>query len=117
MSVSSIVTGYVELSQPATTRDIKALIKGSSLESTHEALGKLVADHAEQVMSKRLSVLDILEVYPDIEISFSVRVLFDILPTTTLNAYHRLISQCYRLCVFASTLSRPRHCGTLDVQR
>jgi cytochrome P450 / NADPH-cytochrome P450 reductase len=69
INVHSLLSGYVELSQPASKGDIRVLRKYSS-GPTKAALDTLLASHSELVMPIRLSVLDILERHPDITISF-----------------------------------------------
>ena len=62
-----MLSGYVELSQPAGTREIRKLLQAESSEATIKALKDF---SAETLVAKRLSVLDILEEYPDIKIPF-----------------------------------------------
>ncbi|KAJ7452215.1 fatty acid hydroxylase [Mycena latifolia] len=64
-----ILTGYVELAQPATTQDLEILAQAATTEGTKSSLKKLKEAHAEAVMGRRLSVLQILEAHPDINIS------------------------------------------------
>lgn len=71
ITVLSLLSGYVELSQPATTRDLRALADVESSEKTRNALQALQSSHTEQVMAKRLSLLDILEEYPDVKLTFA----------------------------------------------
>jgi cytochrome P450 / NADPH-cytochrome P450 reductase len=66
-----IFSGYVELSQPATTRDLRSLIEGSTTGSTRADLEGLTTEYAEKVLAKRLSVLDILEAHQDIKLSLT----------------------------------------------
>jgi cytochrome P450/NADPH-cytochrome P450 reductase len=70
INVQLLLSGYVELSQPASSSDIRILIKHASDSSTKEALDRLLGSHSELVMSVRLSVLDILERHNDIAIPF-----------------------------------------------
>jgi cytochrome P450/NADPH-cytochrome P450 reductase len=69
INVHALLSGYVELSQPASSGDIRALLKYTP-EANKQALDTLLASHAELVMSVRLSVLDILERHKDIAIPF-----------------------------------------------
>ncbi|KAJ7181531.1 fatty acid hydroxylase [Mycena crocata] len=64
-----ILAGYVELSQPATTRDLTTLALASTTEGTRSYLKGLTACYAEAVQAKRLSVLQILENHPNINVS------------------------------------------------
>ncbi|KZP32063.1 cytochrome P450 [Athelia psychrophila] len=68
VSLAEVLSGYVELSQPATTRDLRTMIDAAS-PTTREALDGLVAAYAEKVLAPRLSVLDILEQHADIALS------------------------------------------------
>lgn len=70
-SLAEILGGYVELSQPATSRDLRSLIEVSTMDSTRAILKGLSAAYTEKVLAKRLSVLDILEAYKDIKLSLS----------------------------------------------
>ncbi|KAH9931026.1 cytochrome P450 [Amylocystis lapponica] len=70
ISIFDLLTGYVELSQPATTRDLRTLASAENSEESSGVLKDLSAAYAEKVLSKRLSVLDILEDNPDIKLSF-----------------------------------------------
>ena len=69
VNLSEILSGYVELSQPATTRDLRSLAEASSEDSTRAALYTLLSSYSDQVLTKRLSVLDILEKHRDIKLS------------------------------------------------
>ncbi|KAF9812238.1 hypothetical protein IEO21_06278 [Rhodonia placenta] len=68
ISVSALLLGYVELSQPATSRDLRVLASASGAPA--EAILELASSYAEKVLSKRISVLDILEEYPNIKLPF-----------------------------------------------
>ncbi|KAI0356058.1 fatty acid hydroxylase [Trametes cingulata] len=70
ISVFSLLSGYVEISQPATTRDLRALLSVQSSDASKAALEDLSASYADKVMAKRLSILDILEDHPDIQLPF-----------------------------------------------
>lgn len=61
----------MELSQPATTRDITALESYTGEEATVSALKSLREDFENQVLKKRISILDLLESYPDIQLPFA----------------------------------------------
>lgn len=69
VNLSEVLSGYVELSQPATTRDLISLAKAATDDSTRETIEGLVSAYAEKVLAKRLSVLDILEAHKDIKLS------------------------------------------------
>ncbi|KAJ6537331.1 fatty acid hydroxylase [Mycena sp. CBHHK59/15] len=68
VKLSDILSGYIELSQPATTRDLDILTKAASTEATRIYLEELKASYSEAVLAKRLSVFEILESHPDIDL-------------------------------------------------
>ncbi|KAI0819916.1 fatty acid hydroxylase [Trametes gibbosa] len=71
INIFSLLSGYVEISQPATTRDLRSLLAVESSDATKAALEDLSASYAEKVMGPRLSILDILEDHVDIELPFA----------------------------------------------
>ncbi|KAI2610804.1 cytochrome P450 [Hypoxylon fragiforme] len=64
----SILGAYVELSQPATKRNISALVEAAKNDDEKEALKKLVDESFEEVSAKRVSVLDLLERFPSVDL-------------------------------------------------
>ncbi|KAJ7579303.1 fatty acid hydroxylase [Mycena floridula] len=64
VTLFEILRGYVELSQPATARDIGILLDATTDDSVRSALENLKSNYEPEVLAKRLSVLDILEKYP-----------------------------------------------------
>ncbi|CAI6097437.1 unnamed protein product [Clonostachys chloroleuca] len=65
VSAKDVLSSYVELSQPATKRNILKLIQITSDEKTIQGLTSLANDHyAEEITAKRVSVLDLLERFP-----------------------------------------------------
>lgn len=85
ISVFSLLSGYVELQQPATTRDIETLLKSKNSEHSTKALQSLAANYAEAVFKKRFSVLDILEEHKDIDLPFST--FLTMLPSMRIRQY------------------------------
>lgn len=72
VSATDVLGAYVELSQPATKRNIQALIEATEDEKTVTALKSLIGDNfADDVTAKRLSVLDLLEQHPAISLPFA----------------------------------------------
>ena len=69
VNLSEVLSGYVELAQPATTRDLAALSKVATADATRSTLKDLASAYAEKVLAKRLSVLDIIEAHKDIKLS------------------------------------------------
>ncbi|KAJ4165318.1 hypothetical protein LMH87_006954 [Akanthomyces muscarius] len=71
ISATNVLGAYVELSQPATKRNIQAMIDSSEDEKTVTALKGLIGDKfPELVTAKRLSVLDLLEQFPAVDLLF-----------------------------------------------
>ncbi|KAJ7128256.1 fatty acid hydroxylase [Mycena filopes] len=64
-----ILSGYVELAQTVTTRDLDVLLSAATKEATRTYLEGLKTAYAEAVQAKRLSVLQILESHQDIDLS------------------------------------------------
>ena len=61
----------MELSQPATPRNLRDLAASSKSEAATQTLQKLSETYAQEVLAKRLSLLDILEAAPDIQPTFA----------------------------------------------
>jgi len=68
--VFELLRGYVELAQPATKKNMSALINLAP-QSAKAALEKLLSSFSEEVQEKRVSVLDILETHSDINMPFA----------------------------------------------
>ena len=66
-----LLSGYVELSQPGTPRNLRDLLKASKSEAATQALNNLSENYAKEVLEKRTSVLDILEANPDVQPTFA----------------------------------------------
>lgn len=70
--VSEVLSGYVEMGQPATRKNIEALIAHAPADgSTHTALTAMLQDYAQAVLEPRVSVLVLLEAHLDIDLPFS----------------------------------------------
>ncbi|KAL4252643.1 Bifunctional cytochrome P450/NADPH--P450 reductase [Abortiporus biennis] len=85
VAVLSLLRGYVELSQPATSRDIRILLNANTSEEATRILNDLLESYSEKVVSKRLSVLDILEDHPDIKVSLGT--FLQMLPSMRIRQY------------------------------
>jgi cytochrome P450/NADPH-cytochrome P450 reductase len=94
--VHSLLSGYVELSQPARSSDIRVLLNYTP-DATKSALDRLLGAHAKLVMSIRLSILDILERHRDIAIPFPIYL--QLLPSMRVRQYS----------ISSSPLSNARH--------
>ncbi|KAJ6505385.1 fatty acid hydroxylase [Mycena sanguinolenta] len=68
VKLSEVLAGYVELSQPATTRDLEMLAEAATQDSTRAYIEELKASYSESVQAKRLSILRILELRDDIDL-------------------------------------------------
>ncbi|KND90461.1 Bifunctional P450/NADPH-P450 reductase [Tolypocladium ophioglossoides CBS 100239] len=70
ISAADVLSAYVELSQPATKRNIQALADAAQDEAVVKQLQQLVGeDYHDQVTVKRRSILDLLEQFPSISSS------------------------------------------------
>ncbi|THH18035.1 hypothetical protein EW146_g2890 [Bondarzewia mesenterica] len=85
ISILSLLSGYVELAQPATTRDLRVLIEEANSESTVAALKQLSSSYQKEILEKRLSLMDILEAYADIKLPFET--FLHILPSMRIRQY------------------------------
>ncbi|KAH0600561.1 hypothetical protein MHUMG1_01559 [Metarhizium humberi] len=71
VSASDVLGAYVELSQPATKRNLQSLIEATQDKDTVEQLKKLAGDdYQDKISSKRVSILDLLEKFPAISLPF-----------------------------------------------
>ncbi|KAI1084616.1 cytochrome P450 [Whalleya microplaca] len=68
LPVQNILGAYVELSQPATRRNINALAAAAKDDKEREALEKLADESYEGVAAKRTSILDLLEEYTSVDL-------------------------------------------------
>lgn len=74
ITVENLLARYVELCDPATTRQIKMLAEYASCPPDVVALTALAEaeQYKTQVLDKRVSLLDLLERYPSIELPFAL---------------------------------------------
>lgn len=71
ISANDVLGAYVELAQPATKRDVNALIEVASDEGAKEELIRLSTDaFTSEITEKRVSVLDLLERFPSVRLPF-----------------------------------------------
>ncbi|KAJ6631867.1 cytochrome P450 [Mycena sp. CBHHK59/15] len=97
IKVSEILSGYVELGQAVTTRDLGILVQCPTTEATRSYLEELKSSYADAVLKRRLSVLEILETHPDIDLSLGV--FLQMLPAMRVRQYS----------ISSSPLWNPRH--------
>lgn len=65
----SILSGFVELAQPATRRTVLALADAAANKADRETLKGLASDDYDaEIITKRVSILDLLETYPSIDL-------------------------------------------------
>ncbi|KAB5577830.1 putative bifunctional P-450:NADPH-P450 reductase [Coniochaeta sp. 2T2.1] len=72
--VNDVLGAYVELAQPATKRGILSLVEAAKDDPTREQLTKLSTDaetYARDISAKRVSILDLLERFPTVDLPFS----------------------------------------------
>ncbi|KAJ7118363.1 bifunctional P-450/NADPH-P450 reductase [Mycena epipterygia] len=80
-----VLSGYIELSQPATTKDLGILHEAATSDITRSYLEQLKFSYNDAVLAKRLSVFDILETHADI--SLSIGALLQMLPSMRVRQY------------------------------
>lgn len=114
-SIFTILSGYVELSQPATSRDLRVLTEATESEPTLAKLKELTSSYQTKVLAKRLSILDILEAHPDIKLPFST--FLHILPSMRIRQYSISSSPLWhpdRVTLTISVLDAPAMSGRTE---
>ena len=71
VSVSDLLSSYVELAQPATKKQVQTLIDATICPPEKHGLEALLQAYETDVLAKRLSVLDLLERFMGCELSFA----------------------------------------------
>lgn len=73
ISAHALFSAYLELAQPATKRNISMLISAASDKDTKASLESLASEEnfATEITGKRVSLLDLLERFPDIPLPLS----------------------------------------------
>ncbi|KAI1826916.1 bifunctional P-450:NADPH-P450 reductase [Xylaria intraflava] len=72
MPANSLFSAYVELSQPATKRNIRTLAETATNQADKDALEKYADADYTQILDKRISVLDLLEQFPAVDLLLGV---------------------------------------------
>ena len=87
ISLVDVFTNYVELAQPATHKQVKLLVEKCPCPPEKNALKKYTeaAVYQQEILGKRVSVLDLLERYASIEISLEA--LLQMLPPIKTRLY------------------------------
>ncbi|KAI3332740.1 bifunctional P-450:NADPH-P450 reductase [Ustulina deusta] len=68
LPAQNVFSAYVELAQPATKRNILSLSEAAKDEADKVALKKYADENYKEVLDKRISVLDLLEEFPAVEL-------------------------------------------------
>ncbi|KAF7316593.1 Fatty acid hydroxylase [Mycena chlorophos] len=113
VKLSEVLTGYVELSQPATKRDLDILGAAAKSDTTKAYIEGLKTDYNDAVQSKRVSVFNIVEKHPDIELS--VGAFLQMLPSMRVRQYSISSSPLWNpanITVTISVLDAPALSGT-----
>jgi cytochrome P450/NADPH-cytochrome P450 reductase len=69
IAIAAVLYGYVEIAQPATTRDLRILSQATEDAAARADLDRLSQSYATEVNKKHVSVLDLLEKHPSIKLS------------------------------------------------
>lgn len=71
ISATDVLGAYVELAQPATKRDINALVDIATDETAKSELARLSSEaFTSEITEKRISILDLLERFPSVRLPF-----------------------------------------------
>ncbi|KAJ6460262.1 fatty acid hydroxylase [Mycena sanguinolenta] len=108
-----ILTGYIELSQAATTKDLGVLFQAASSDVTRAYIEGLKANYNDSVQAKRLSVFEILESHPDIELSLGS--FLQMLPSMRVRQYSISSSPLWNpshITITISVINAPALSGT-----
>ncbi|KAK0200256.1 fatty acid hydroxylase [Desarmillaria ectypa] len=113
--LSSVLSGFVELSQPAAKDDIVSLLDFARSDASRRYLSDLIANHTYAVTSKRLSVLDILEQQGLDRIDLPLVKFIRMLPSIRPRQYSISSSPLWnsrRVCLTFSVLDSPPLCAS-----
>ncbi|KAJ3541460.1 hypothetical protein NM208_g4601 [Fusarium decemcellulare] len=112
-SAWNVLSAYVELAQPATKRNILSLAAFASDEATKQELQDLAGSKLqEEITSKRVSVMDLLERFPKIELPLAS--FLSMLPPMRIRQYSIASSPLkspHHVSVSYSILDEPCHSG------
>ncbi|KIJ39879.1 hypothetical protein M422DRAFT_32485 [Sphaerobolus stellatus SS14] len=102
VSVWEVLAGYVEIGQTATRKNIQNLIRYAP-EDIKPKLAALLDNFKDTVIEKHLSVLDVLELYPEIDIPLAS--FLSLLPAMRIRQYSISSSPLWNLSRVSITLS------------
>ncbi|MFN8673903.1 MAG: cytochrome P450 [Candidatus Sericytochromatia bacterium] len=95
INIFEILASYVELSQPATRKNLELLLENVEDEKEKDELYNLATDsYLENILQKRISILDLLEKYRSCKISFSL--FLELLPPMKTRQYSISSSPLYK---------------------
>lgn len=86
VSLTEVLSGYVELSQPATAQDLRTLIDATTDDAVRAQLVELQESYQKTVLSRRICVLDLLEKHPN-GISLDLATYLRMLPPMRIRQY------------------------------
>ncbi|KAJ6453817.1 fatty acid hydroxylase [Mycena sanguinolenta] len=110
VKLSEILTGYIELSQPATTKDFGVLFQAASSDATRAYIEGLKASYNDSVQATRLSVFEILESHPDIQLL--LRSFLQMLPSMRIHQYLIPLWNPSHITITISVINAPALSGT-----
>ncbi|KAJ6447384.1 fatty acid hydroxylase [Mycena sanguinolenta] len=110
VKLSEILTGYIELSQPATTKEFGVLFQAASSDATHAYIEGLKASYNDSVQATRLSVFEILESHPDIQLL--LRAFLQMLPSMRVHQYLIPLWNPSHITITISVINVPALSGT-----
>ncbi|EJD45553.1 fatty acid hydroxylase [Auricularia subglabra TFB-10046 SS5] len=116
VTASEVFSGYVELQQPATRKNVEVLSQYAKEGSqAHTALQHLLKHYASEVLDKRRSLLSILEANPQVDLPLPV--FLGMLPAMRLRLYSISSSPLWdstRAALTLSVLSAPALSGASE---
>jgi cytochrome P450 / NADPH-cytochrome P450 reductase len=87
VELRQVLSGYVELSQPATKRNLDILAEAATDAETKEALKSMANTYKESILDRRISVLDLLCTYPSSLSSISLSTFLNMVPAMRVRQY------------------------------
>jgi cytochrome P450/NADPH-cytochrome P450 reductase len=79
VALTDVLEAYVELTQPASKKNILALVEATEDQKLKEELRKLSSDlYVSEIVTKHMAVIDLLERYPAVNLSLAA--FLDLLP-------------------------------------
>ncbi|KAH7105038.1 cytochrome P450 [Auriculariales sp. MPI-PUGE-AT-0066] len=85
IGIAELLSGYLELWQPATRKNIEVIVEHSGSDATRSSLATLLEEYSARVLVRRLSVLNILEQHSDVHLPLGV--FLNMLPAMRVRQY------------------------------